>query len=846
MSPISTSNVKPLVSAATTKRTSAAISDKSARKGAYYLGNEHSSIHRHSESIHINPDQTARWKLKIDFELPIKRAAQCGTHNDEGLFLFPLLFLRKAVGRTGFQVMDEQGAAIPLPNRGTCDRASALAATTLASRLLKKVGGTDSRSLPSLPRKDIKHMEYVFENICVRRAYEASVILNHLLTNLDPEVIAVWYEAGLAEDLEMLVDHSLVWVPLRGLPGERRSIEVCADTELSRRPLTRWHFGELKYPRFPRLRRHRARQWGNRSQVLDTGKAKYGRAARRISLSVLGERMVQPLGWLPIEFDFPTIYARRARSYHFEMNCPKGLSPRNVKVALDSKTDAAKVPGRTTILKRAAHVYLPRVKGRGDLVIRATVGIGNGAFPFLWLVMGVITTAMLWSLVAFNPNWLVAGDAKNHNEIAAAILLLVPALLGVVVVSSEEDAVSSLISGARFLMLVTGLCCAAATAVLIKVEPFSSKPQATWAVCASIATAATVPMATSWLRSLPAVWRGLEVLNTVGRQYIALGVQVSLAFFLAVLLSSEEGGIAMRTGLAICLLILSVTLTLLATNRLAITMETSRRFVSVGAIIAATGCLVLGCVELQRIFAPHARWQIDVESVEKWIILLAPLTGILLWALTQVFGPGREQLSIAPQVGRALVGGERIRELRRLRELDSSESDKPSRGLPGTARSVLEKVRREMESRHQQDEEREAAAQGITVEPAGKSEADWSWGLRSSSGLPKFVEGEFTHMIDLGKEAPIGEEHDAADTASAEEEDFEIDGSEHPLEAGSQADDDALSERERLDDLDDHMAALLRIVGSNREAPADGIGVILNRFADAVKGDGARPSVSRL
>jgi hypothetical protein len=682
--------VKPLVAAAAGRHASAAISDKSARNGAYYFGNRRQQIHRHTESIDLGPDEMARWRLKIDFELPAEREAQCGSHNGEALFLFPLFLLRKAEGRTGFEARDEQGAGIPLPNRGTCDRVSALAAADLAISLLEEVEGKDGRSFKRLPRESIEH---VIECICVWRAYDASVILNHLLNSVDREILAVWHDAGLTTDLEMLVDHSLVWVPLRGLPGERRSIEVGAGIELSRLPLRRWHFGELKRPRFPRLRRRRERQWHDRSQVLNTGRARYGRLARRISLSVLGERLAQPLAWMPIEFDFPTIYTRRCRSYHFELNCPRGLSPYGVKVAMDSEAERENVPGRTTVRNRAAHVYLPRVGGRGDF-IRATVGIGTGAFPFLWVMMGAITMGMLWSLVAFNPNWLVAGDEKNHNEIAAAVLLIVPALLGAVIVGRDEEAASSLISGARILVLVNGLCCAAATAVLIKIEPFSTKPQATWAVCAAIATAATIPMATSWLLSMPTVRRGLGVLDSARRQYLALAVQVVLASILVALLGGAGGDTALRAGLAVCLLALTVTLILLATNRLA--LEMSRRgFVSVGAMTGAIACLVLGCVELQRTFAPHAHWQIDFESVNVWIILLAPLTGILLAAITRVFGAGKDQLSISPQTGRALVAGERIRELRRLRELDGSEDQRRFRDLPATARSVLDRLRRE-------------------------------------------------------------------------------------------------------------------------------------------------------
>lgn len=681
-------SVKPLITAGVGGPTSAAINDRTAQVGSYYIGNYHELIHRHTESIDLNPDQTAHWKLKIDFELPTARRAQCGSHNGEALFVFPLLFLRKAEGRTGFEARDEQGAEIPLPNRRTSDRGSALAAARSASQLLDEARRGGKRNLPVLP---LESLEHVFLCISAWRAYEASVILNHLLNKLDPEIVKVWEAAGLTEDLEMLVDHSLVWVPLRGLPGERRAVEIGHDIELSRRPLLRWHFGELRAPRFPALRWRRARQREDPTQVLDTGERKYGRSAWRVSFSVLGERLAQPLAWMPIEFDFPTIYSRRCSSYHFEMNCPQGLSPRGVKVALDREgDDGAEVTGRTTIGSRAAHVYLPGGRSLGDITFRTTVGIGNGAFPILWLLMGVISTGMLWALVAFNPNWLVAGDPESHNEIAAGVFLIVPALLGAIIIGAEDSAVSSLIGGARIALLGAGLCCVAATAVLIGVPPFSEKPQATWAVCAAVATAATIPMATSWLLSLPGVWRGLKVLHNTFRQYVALFIQAALVALIVFLLKGNAGGdTVLRAGLASSLLLLTVTLTLLASNRLAVELDASRRFVSVGALILAAACLAGGCLELQSVFAPHAHWRIEVEAVWFWLALLAPLTGIVLWTITRIFGPREDELSIAPQMGRALLRGERIRELRRLRELSQQDDEEWFWGFPRPARDIF-------------------------------------------------------------------------------------------------------------------------------------------------------------
>jgi hypothetical protein len=746
----------------------AAIDGDSGQVASFYLGNHHKLIHRHTESMAIRGDQTARWTLRIDFELPRAPEASCGEHNGEAIFLFPLLFLRKAQGRTGFEARDEHGATVPLLNRELSDEISGRAAALAATRLIE-AARVEKPELPDLPAESLG---FAFERVCRWRPYIASVILNKLKYNLDKGVLGVWREAGLIEDLELLVDHSLVWIPLRGLPGERRVIEVAHDTELSRRPLLRWHFGELKVTR-NRLRwwrrRHRRRQLEDEDRVLDTGEAKYGQTARRASFSVLGERLAQPLGWMPIEFDFPTIYTRRCDSYHFEMTCPGGLKPRGVRVTIDQeggkngdqRDEASDREGdgkgstkevrkdlersaRKTMGSRAAHLYLPGGRDVGDVVLRATVGISSDAFPILWVLMGTITTMMLWALVALNPNWLV-GDSKSHNEIAAGVLLIVPALLGALIVGSDERAESKLLSGARILLLVTGLCCAGATAVLTDIEPFSTKPQATWAVCAAVATAALIPLVTSWLISLDAVWRAREALNSVARQYLALLVLAALALGLVVLLPRTGGDTIFRAALASCLLLLSVLMILLASNRLAVSLEANRKFLSVAAMTLAALCLVLGCVELEKISAPDANWQKDAEDLAKAILPVAFFSGLALWGITRIFGPRRGELSIAPSVGQALIAEERIRELRRLREIDANPEAPWRRVISGAKR---------LRSTSSQGDEEIGGRSKVKVEPAGRTEGDWVIANSSSTELPEYRKEEFRNLVQPKDEGP--------------------------------------------------------------------------------------------
>lgn len=719
-----------------------AASQDSAASG-YYLGNRHELIHRHHEAITISPDQTGRWQLTIDLELPEDETAAYESHNGESNFIFPLIFLKKTEGRTGFGARDEDGKALTLANRRTCNEISACAATNAANRLLAE------RGIPALPEENLL---YILECVTSWRPYGAAVILNELLKRLEearPEVIAAWEEAGLVQDLEMLVDHSLVWTPMRGMPGERRSIDVRQDLELLRRPLLRWNLGELKPPRWPKLRRRKARKFNDRSLHLNTGGVRYGRKGiSRISFSVLGERLAQPLAWMPIEFDFPTIYTRRCSSYHFELICPRGLSPRGIKLAT-SDDERRRLEGRTILGTRAAEVYLPSGRSAGDVMFRATVGVGHGAFPILWFLMGAITAAMLWVLAGTDPtNLLLAEEANSRNEIAAGILLIVPALVAAVVISSEDEPVSRLLGGARILLLVIGLCAVAAAAVLIEAHPFGESPRATWTMSATVATAAMVPLGTSWLLSLRWVWRGLERLNRTRRQYIALGILILIAAGLTFALERVGDGLA-RGLLATSLVTLSVPLILLASNRLAVPLNSHRFYVSLCALIAAIGCVALGCIEMRGAIDRMASHHETAEHELLYLLLAALVIGPVLTVVTWPFRQMQGEVHIAPAACKLVVAGERIRDLPKLR---GDGRERPSR-LRGWKTELLGLYRQDEAATRPTPGQ--AMERGVVAEPVANTEADWSSGVRSTVKLPPYEQGEFEHFCRIADEDPV-------------------------------------------------------------------------------------------
>lgn len=633
---------------------SAEIDQRCARICGFYFANEHRLIHRHIETVSLNSDESAHWRLQVDFELPTDPAARCGRLGDECFFLFPLMFLRKAEGRTGFYAKDERGMSLALQTRARCDWISATAAAEAAKRLRPK---GDSRLPP-------QELEGVLGQLCGSRPYDASVILNELLNGLEPGVTESWESAGLADDLRALMEHSLVWLPVRGMPGERRVVEVGHDMDLTRQAIVRWRVGRMHRPKHPRLRPRRTRMMNNPAMVLNTGKAIYGRLSYRISFPALGERLVRPLAWVPIQCDFPTIYTHRCDSYHFELTCPKGLSPRDVRLGTDDGD--FELEGRKTLRSSAAHLYLPGSRAMGDLSVRVTVGVGAGSFPILWFLAGALTATMLWVLAAASPP-ILHGTPENtgQNEILASILLGAPAVLAALVVV-EEGGIARMIGGARVLLFVPALCSVVATTVLLGATPLGLGAVDTWTACAAVATGATVPLATSWLISSPMAWHQLKKLNTARLQYMLMGLLVAAVVGLVLLLEDHLGSAA-RAGLAVVLLGTTVPLLLLATNRAAVPITEPRRYVSVSACSAALLCLALGCVELRASFDQGAHLRAVLEPILVLAILVSPFAGLLLELATSPFRPSQEVIDISPEDGRNLIARESLGRLRELR-----------------------------------------------------------------------------------------------------------------------------------------------------------------------------------
>ena len=644
---------------------------------AHYLATCHELIKRHVEVVDLNADRTACRKLQIDFELPTDPAAFLGKPDASGRyhFLFPLLYMRKADARAGFEIRDEHGAQLNVPIRAECDAVSARAAAA-AGATLSQVAET---------KLSVDALEEIFKPIVADTPFSSSLSLQEVFLQIgleqeegdaeppSPEQRAIgeaWLKAGLADVLRMLVEHTLIWVPVHGRPGERRTVTMTQQITLVRRSLIRWIFRDLGSLKSHRGRPFRRRRVKNPEAVLELGDKRYGRKSRRISFSVLAERIGQPIAWTPTEYEFTTIYVKRCQSYHFELICPQGRTPRDLRPAsgFAIAEPGKELPsGRTTLTSRLARHDLPGIKPAEDIWFRVSVGVGDGVFPGLWFLSGVITATILWLMADDSP--VLRGTPA---QIVAGILLVVPALVAALVIGGDGVPITRLVGGARLLFLITGLSAVGAAAVVAGAKPFNLKPDWSWTICAVAATIVTVPLGTSWILSSPLAWSQLKKLRSWKRQLLALGAFVFLAalgMIGLILVDSESLAGAMFSGTAaVYLLVLTIGIMAMANNRVAMPIGRSRGTVVFSCLLAGLTCASLACVELRASIDPGPGPQPIVEWIALGLVIVSLLAG---YVKTWIFGwtsAGEGEIHISPQAGKELLSGEAINELIMLRD----------------------------------------------------------------------------------------------------------------------------------------------------------------------------------
>ena len=268
--------------------------------------------------------------------------------------------------------------------------------------------------------------------------------------------------------------------------------------------------------------------------------------------------------------------------------------------------------------------------------------------------------------------------------------------------------------------------------MLIGETPLGIESLNQWAICASIATAATVPLATSWLLSLPLVWRQLQKLDKISRQYTAFVAMVAVAVATTVALIFVDELPVVQGCLAVGLLVMTVPLSLLASNRLPAAIVTNRYFLSLGAIFAAFVCLFLGCIEFHTALLNGSNDHKAAE-IAAGVLLVSLGVSAVLFACSPPSTGRRTGKStwLAPKRKTCLPASGSASSSNFAHQTTGSWSRPPEPESSGDPYSSM------------------LIDQPVEEEPLGNTESAWSWGVRSTVYLPGYSKGEFEHLLTL-------------------------------------------------------------------------------------------------
>jgi hypothetical protein len=635
----------------------------------FYLRQQHGLVHRHVEAFTLQPEPIAEWRLIVEFELPMDPKACLGGNGKKSSFLFPLAFLSEADLPSGLKV-EEDGSEVPRVAPAECDQISVVA-------VANAIGHLAASGEPRVHLRD-DELQEILKPVVSGRALEASMVVQKLFSEADSLKVA-WDAAGLTEVLKMLVEHAILWIPIQGEPGERRVMTISRRIPLRRRALLRWSVGELGAANINPLHKAlRKRSTDPQTELgIRIGNRVFGRRSRRVSFGALRERLIQPLGLMPIEFECPTIYAKHALSYECQVYFPDDLSARALRILyydqLTTGHSASPPPTGNSSESVDTVVVSPRIASyhrygghfTNDLVLRVVAGVSAGAVPIFWWLASATAASLLWAFVAAGP------DAARNPAQPTIIVGVFSFVTSLVVKGSPAH---QRFIGARLLLMSSGLSLLVAALVMGGARPFGLDLPWLLGACAMAATAAAVLLAASWALSADAVWRILRSIEKGRTQAFApLAAIFAAALPIAAIhyLDTDE---FTRGVIAIYLLSLSSLMLVLANGGRGKGQLEASYGLSASLFITALVSLAMGCIELQVTLSHTIMPVNSFELYALLILFLVPATRLSLHRVAWLYRRKADEIIVSPHEGREMIAGRRVGPLAELLRLSRRDA----------------------------------------------------------------------------------------------------------------------------------------------------------------------------
>jgi hypothetical protein len=451
------------------------------RLGATVIGPELSWLRRHVETVTLQTLTSARRQLTIDLELPESHESSFRWRDGERLCYLPVALLLKDPPSSNLDMLDERNGSLPVLNRLENAEVTHVAVmAVIVSMYDQQIADTVAPFV----------QEAIFAvDRDVAKANVIFAITRMLETRPAVEQHPDW--RWLARFLVLLSAHSLNWIGLAGLPGERRILKFVYDIRVE----------------IPKPFRRRA-GWTMRAVKAVGAHGDYvvyypdwdpGDGYPHGFLTRMVKRFVTVIGGSAYHIPIETPYIRNAPSYHLQVQAPDGLETRRTEL-LASLVDRAgnTVEPVDATTPDCAHLYFSegQVARMGKAIVSFRVG-RRGLLSYSFVACAVIAT-MLWEFAEHSQTFTGGGD----KAAPAAILLLVPTLMLVFAIRPGEHRLATqLLSGVRAVLAAEGLLCVAAAAALVGIHPFHESVHTLWRWSAEVATILGLLIGGCWVFS---------------------------------------------------------------------------------------------------------------------------------------------------------------------------------------------------------------------------------------------------------------------------------------------------------------------------------------------------------
>jgi hypothetical protein len=417
--------------------------------------------------------------------LPEHEGCSFPWRDGERLFYLPIALMLKQPPASNLDMRDERDTSLPVLNRLENAEVTLTAVTKLIEDMFD----------PALAHEVTPFLrEAVF-------ALDADAAKTHVMfaitriTALRPQAQSHSDWDWLVGFLVLLSAHSISWLGLAGLPGERRVVKFVYDIE-------------VEAPKPIRRRPH----WVARSVRAEGQDGSFvvyyldwdpGDGYPHGFLTRMLKRFVTIIGGAAYHVPIQTPYIRGAPSYHLQVNAPEGLETRRIELlaVLCDSAGERKVPIDATT-PDCAHLYFSEARVRRMGMAIVSLRVGRRGLLSYSLAASIVIAAMLWLFATHHATIERPGD----NSASVAVLLLVPTLMLIFAIRPGEHLLATkLLSGARAMLAVLALLCVAAAGELVGARPFGRGLGTLWRWDAELASLLALLVAVCWLLSFAMV-----------------------------------------------------------------------------------------------------------------------------------------------------------------------------------------------------------------------------------------------------------------------------------------------------------------------------------------------------